>query len=94
MITRIISGAIGIALAAYVIQQGGMVFVVGAAVLAVLAWFEFTRAFSHRGGNPTVISGLLGVGGMLYGAYHGSHSHSLPRYFCVGMCPFRMCVSL
>ena len=71
MITRIISGAIGIALAAYVIQQGGMVFVVGAAVLAVLAWFEFTRAFSHRGGNPTVLSGLLGVGGMLYGAYHG-----------------------
>lgn len=71
MITRIISGTIGIALAAYVIQEGERAFAIGAAVLAVLAWFEFTRAFSHRGGNPTLFSGLLGIGGMLYGAYLG-----------------------
>ena len=71
MITRIISGTIGIALAAYVIQTGGQTFAIGAVVLAVLAWFEFTRAFSHRGGNPTLFSGLLGIGGMLYGAYIG-----------------------
>lgn len=71
MITRIISGAIGIVLAAYVIQQGGTMFAVAGAVLAVLAWVEFTRAFSHRGGNPTLFSGLLGIGGMLYGAYLG-----------------------
>ena len=71
MITRIISGTIGIVLAAYVIQQGSMTFSIAGAVLAVLAWFEFTRAFSHRGGNPTLFSGLLGIGGMLYGAYLG-----------------------
>ena len=71
MITRIISGTIGIALAAYVIQEGGTIFCIAAAILAVLAWFEFTRAFSHRGGNPTLLSGLLGIGGMLYGAYLG-----------------------
>lgn len=71
MITRIISGVIGIALAGYVIQQGGTSFVIAAAVLAMLTWFEFTRAFSHRGGNPTLLSGLLGIGGMVYGAYLG-----------------------
>ena len=71
MITRIISGMIGIALAAYVIQRGGTAFAIGAAVLAVLAWFEFTRAFSRRGGNPALFTGLLGIGGMLYGGYLG-----------------------
>lgn len=71
MITRIISGIVGIAISAYVIQRGGTVFAIAAAVLAVLAWFEFTRAFSHRGGNPALFSGLLGIGGMLYGAYTG-----------------------
>lgn len=71
MITRIISGMIGIALAAYVIQRGGIAFAVAAAVLAALAWFEFTRAFSRRGGNPTFFTGILGIGGMLYSAYLG-----------------------
>ena len=71
MITRIISGVLGIGIAAYVIQRGGTVFASAAAVLAVLAWFEYTRAFSHRGGNPALFSGLLGIGGMLYGAYLG-----------------------
>ena len=71
MITRIISGIIGIGIAAYIIQQGGTKFTIAAAVLAVLAWFEFTRAFSHRGGSPALFSGLLGIGGMLYGAYLG-----------------------
>ena len=71
MITRIISGMIGIALAAYIIQEGGTKFVIAAAVLAVLAWFEFTRAFSHRGGNPTLFWGIISIGGMLYSAYMG-----------------------
>ena len=71
MITRMISGIVGIGISAYVIQRGGTTFSIAAAVLAVLAWFEFTRAFSRRGGNPALFSGLLGIGGMLYGAYTG-----------------------
>ena len=58
MITRIISGIIGIGIAGYVIQTGGTTFTVAAAVLAALAWFEYTRAFSHRGGNPALFSGM------------------------------------
>ena len=71
MITRIISGIIGIGIAGYVIQSGGTTFAIAAAVLAALAWFEYTRAFSRRGGSPALFSGLLGIGGMLYGAYVG-----------------------
>ena len=47
MLTRIITGVIGIAAFAYVIQLGGEVFAAGGAVLALLAWFEFSRAFDQ-----------------------------------------------
>ncbi len=71
MITRIISGIVGIGIAAYVIQEGGTLFGVAAAILGLLAWVEYTRAFSHRGGNPTLFTGVLGIGGILYGAFYG-----------------------
>ena len=64
MITRIISGIIGIGIAGYVIQTGGTTFTVAAAVLAALAWFEDTRAFSPRGGSPALFSVFLGIGRM------------------------------
>lgn len=67
-----ISGIVGIGLSAYVIQEGGRMFAIAAAVLALLAWIEFTRAFSHRGGNPTLFTGVLGIGGILYGAFYGA----------------------
>lgn len=69
MIIRIISGILGIGISAYVIEQGGTMFAVAAAIVALLAWFEYTRAFSHRGGNLTFFSGLLGICGILYGAF-------------------------
>ena len=71
MILRIISGILGIGISAYVIQRGGTVFVVAVTIIALLAWFEYTRAFSHRGGNPTFFSGSLGIGGILYSAFLG-----------------------
>ena len=61
MLTRIITGVIGIALAAFVIQTGGTLFAVFALVLSLLAWFEYTRAFSHHGMNLTFVLGLLGL---------------------------------
>lgn len=71
MITRIVSGIVGIGISAYVIQEGGTLFAAAAGVLALLAWIEFTRAFSYRGGNPTLFTGVLGIGGILYGAFLG-----------------------
>lgn len=45
--TRIISGVIGIALAAVVIQLGGVVFNVCALILAIIGWREYVSAFSN-----------------------------------------------
>ena len=49
MITRIITGVIGIALAAFIIQTGGTLFAGFALALSLIAWFEYARAFSERG---------------------------------------------
>ncbi len=61
MLTRIITGVIGIALAAFVIQTGGTLFAVFELVLALLAWFEYVRAFAQRGHNLTFVLGLVAL---------------------------------
>ena len=94
MITRIISGIIGIGIAGYVIQTGGTTFTVAAAVLAALAWFEYTRAFSHRGGSPALFSGILGIGGMLYGAFIGQESVILLALIASSILALMTCVLL
>ena len=49
MLTRIITGVIGIALAACVIQTGGLIFALAALLLAILAWVEYVRPSGRRG---------------------------------------------
>lgn len=72
MITRIITGIIGIALAAWVIQTGGMLFAGFALVLALLAWFEYVRAFSERGMGLTFVTGLAGIALLWYAGQVGN----------------------
>ena len=59
MLTRIITGVVGIALAAFVIQTGGTLFAAFALVLSLLAWFEYVRAFAHLGHRLTFVLGLV-----------------------------------
>lgn len=61
MLTRIITGVVGIALAAVVIQMGGALFAGFALVLSILAWFEYARAFHKKGSNITFLTGILGL---------------------------------
>ena len=72
MITRIITGIIGIALAAWVIQTGGMLFAGFALVLALLAWFGYVRAFSERGMGLTFVTGLAGIALLWYAGQVGN----------------------
>lgn len=72
MITRIITGIIGIVLAAFVIQTGGALFAGFALVLALLAWFEYVRAFSERGMGLTFGTGLAGITLLWYAGWQGN----------------------
>lgn len=60
MLTRIISGVIGIAIAAGIIQMGGALFSAFGVVLGVGAWHEFCRAFAHKEMElPRFVGGML-----------------------------------
>ncbi len=59
LITRIITGIVGIALAAAVIQTGGWVFRGVSLALSLIAWFEYSRAFSKLGIRTTFLTGIL-----------------------------------
>ncbi|MBE6073381.1 MAG: phosphatidate cytidylyltransferase [Selenomonas ruminantium] len=72
MITRIITGLIGIALAAYVIQAGGILFAGFALVLGLIAWFEYVRAFGERGMGLTLLTGFLGIAALWYTGWQGN----------------------
>ncbi len=66
MLTRIITGAVGIALAAFIIQTGGTVFGAAVLLLMLIGWHEYARAFRQFGQPLAYCSGavfvaLLGV---------------------------------
>ncbi len=59
MLTRIIVGIIGIILAAFVIETGGIVFAAFTLVLAIIGWFEYASALAKKGANITLTAGIL-----------------------------------
>ena len=69
MLVRIITGIIGIAAAAFVIQTGGAVFAGFTLLLMFLAWYEFARAFGERGMGIALFTGFLALGLMWYAAW-------------------------
>lgn len=72
MLTRIVTGIVGIALAAFVIQTGGVLFASFALLLALTGWFEYARAFSERGMRLTLLTGFLGLALLWYTGYQGN----------------------
>lgn len=71
MLVRIITGIVGIGLAAFVIQTGGTLFAVCGLLLALGAWFEYCSAFDKKGYRPALLTGGLFVAAMCYAAYGG-----------------------
>ena len=59
LVLRIITGIIGIAIAAFVIQYGGAPFAGFAMFLSLLAWHEYSGAFRRVGVITTYIFGAL-----------------------------------
>ena len=61
LVLRIITGIIGIAIAAFVIQYGGAPFAGFAILLSLLAWHEYSSAFRRAGVITTYIFGALAL---------------------------------
>ena len=61
MITRIITGVVGIALMTLVINTGGLLFAVFALALMLVGWYEYTAATAADGKNSTHIAGALSL---------------------------------
>lgn len=68
MLTRIISGIVGIAVAACVIQFGGAVFTAAVVILGCLAWREYMNAFRHKGIEVSSLFGFFMVVFIILGA--------------------------
>ena len=73
MLTRIITGIIGIVLAALVIQTGGGVFAGAVLLLAFGAWYEYCNAFKQKGYKPTLVTGMVLISIMWAGGFLGSN---------------------
>ena len=61
MLTRIITGIVGIALAAFIIMQGGWLYAVFAILLSFAAWHEYASAFDHLGKPLARLAGIVAV---------------------------------
>ena len=72
MLLRIITGIIGIAIAAFVIQYGGAPFAGFAVFLSLLAWHEYSSAFRRAGVITTYIFGALALIVLLCCAWLGN----------------------
>ena len=72
MILRIITGIIGIVIAAVVIQFGGVPFAIFAALLSLIAWHEYSAAFYKAGFSTAYIFGALNLILILCCAYMGN----------------------
>ena len=68
MLTRIISGIIGMIIATGVIQIGGSLFIAVSILLACLAWREYVNAFAHKNYNIHCL-GLLIICFMVLSGY-------------------------
>ena len=69
MLTRIISGIIGMIIATGVIQIGGSLFIAVSILLACLAWREYVNAFAHKNYNIPLFWGLLIICFMVLSGY-------------------------
>ncbi|MCR5757181.1 MAG: phosphatidate cytidylyltransferase [Selenomonas sp.] len=87
MLLRIITGVVGIAAAAFVIQSGGEIFAGATLLLMFLAWFEYARAFAERGLGISLFTGFIALGLMWYAAWQ------VPEFLAVA-CPLIIMVML
>ena len=77
MLTRIITGIVGIGIMTFVINTGGLVFAVAVLLLSLVGWKEYTEAAAANGKNSAHITGILTII-LLWGcAYWGNSDETV-----------------
>lgn len=71
MAIRIVSGVIGIAIAAFIVQTGGAVFGAAVLLLMLIGWHEYAQAFRHKEIPPAYWSGMAAMACFWGAAYLG-----------------------
>lgn len=84
MAVRIISGIVGIAIAAVIIQLGGLPFAAFAMLLSLIGWYEYTNMMKAKGIDITFILGAVTLIFMLCCAWLGN-TEELLAVITVGM---------
>ncbi|MBR2179979.1 MAG: phosphatidate cytidylyltransferase [Selenomonadaceae bacterium] len=84
MIVRIISGIVGIAIAAVVIQLGGLPFAAFAMLLTLIGWYEYSSMMKAKGLDITFLLGALTLILMLCCAWLGN-TEELLAVLTIGM---------
>ena len=71
MVIRIVSGSIGIVIAAIIVQTGGTIFGMAVLLLMLLGWHEYAQALRHKNLPPAYWSGMAAVACFWASAYSG-----------------------
>ena len=61
MAIRVVTGIVGIALAAFIIQTGGVVYSAAVLLLMLIGWHEYAKAFSSFGKPLAYFTGMLAM---------------------------------
>ena len=77
MITRIITGIVGMGLAVYVIDFGSWLFSLTVLALSMLAWHEFARAFGNAEQKLSYLLGMAAIMLMIGCAWQGNSDETL-----------------
>ena len=84
LLTRILTAIVGIALAIFIINYGGLVFIVALTVLALVAWMELARMFRKAGVKIcTSLGSVLIVLSMVFARYANNTEYQFILFFAI-----------
>ncbi|MEI7591438.1 MAG: phosphatidate cytidylyltransferase, partial [Deltaproteobacteria bacterium] len=84
LLTRTLTAIVGIALAIFIINYGGLVFIMALTVLALVAWIELARMFRKAGVKIcTSLGSVLIVLSMVFARYANNTEYQFILFFAI-----------
>jgi len=84
LLTRTLTAIVGIALAVFIINYGGLIFILALTVLALVAWMELARMFRKAGVKIcTSLGSVLIVLSMVFARYANNTEYQFILFFSI-----------